>query len=194
MLDQMQVTTIPVFTLPISSVFSYAIGPIDSAQITSLHAHLSNGEECLLLVPVHLPPSILAHPVFKEGYEWGYLESHAEEEKWTVPKLMNELYQNLADLCHKHEPDFYPWTLGFVLGELANVAERDKTLALTGLAHYCFLLPLLTQERPPSWPRYEPYHAGTLHDRAVKAYRVRVRVYREQGKSFAEAQHLALLA
>jgi len=130
--------------------------------------------------------------VFKEGYKWGYLEGDSEEDEWTVPKLVNELYQNLTDLTCKHEPDVSLWTLGFVLGELASVAERDKTLALTGLVHVCFLLPLLTQDRPPSWPRHEPYHAGILHTRVVKAYRGRVRLYRQQGKSFAEAQHLAL--
>lgn len=82
--------------------------------------------------------------------------------------------------------------LGFVLGELTRLAEWDTTLAHTGLAHYCFLLPLFTQEHPASWPRYEPYHVGLWHTRVVKAYRVRVRGYREQGTSFDEAQRLAL--
>ncbi len=77
-------------------------------------------------------------------------------------------------------PDFIPWTLGFLLGELANIAEWDKTLAHTGLAHFCFLLPLFMQERPSDWPRYEPYHPAYLHDRMVKAYRAQVRFYREQ--------------
>src|SRR6266566_1421072 len=178
----------------VSSAFSYAIGPIDPAQITSLHVHLSTGDECSLLVPVQLPSSLLAHPAFKDGSEWGCLEGNPEEEEWTVPKLVNELHQNLADLYGKHEPDFYLWTLGFFLGELASIAEQHRTLALTGLAHYCVLLSLLTQARPSDWPRYDPYHAGFLHHRAVKAYRARVRVYREQGKSFDEAQRLALAA
>jgi hypothetical protein len=176
----------------VSSAFSYAIGPIDPAQLMPMHARLSTGDECVLLVPAHLPPSLLAHPAFKDGYEWGYLEGNPEEEAWTVPKLVNELYQNLEELSGKHEPDFYPWTLGFFLGELANIAEQDWTLALTGLAHYCFLLPLLTQERPANWPRHELYNAYFLHRQVVKAYRARVRVYREQGKSFDEAQRLAL--
>jgi hypothetical protein len=161
-------------------------------QTIPLHAQLSTGEECFLLVPVHLPPSILTHPVFKEGYEWGYLESNPEEEQWTVPEFMNDIYHQLAELRPENESDFYPWTLGFLLGELASVAERNKTLALTGLAHFCFLLPLLTQDRPPSWHSVEPHHAGILHRRAMKAYRARVRVYREQGASFPEAQRLAL--
>ena len=177
----------------VSSVFSYAIGPVDPTQITSLHTQLSTGQECWLFIPIQVPSSLLAHPVFREGYEWGYLESHAEEEEWSVPKLVNELYQNLADLSHyKQDPDFYPWTLGFLLGELVNIAERDKTLALTGLAHFCFLLSLFTQGCPLDWPRYEPYHAAYLHDRIVKAYRARVRAYREQGESFDEPQRSAL--
>jgi hypothetical protein len=105
---------------------------------------------------------------------------------------VNELYQNLSELYGTHEPDLSPWILGFFLGELASIAEQDWTLALTGLAHYGFLLPLITQKRPSDWPRYEPYHAYFLHRRAMKAYRARVRVYREQGKSFDEAQRLAL--
>ena len=43
-----------------------------------------------------------------------------------------------------------------------------------------------------NWPHYEPYHADLLHTRVVKAYRAQVRFYREQGKSYNEAQRLAL--
>ncbi len=201
MLNYAETTSISTI-LPLTSVpcrqpqehpaFSYAIGPINPAQVTPLHAHLSTGDECSLLVPVQLPSSLLAHPAFKDGYEWGYLEGNPEEEEWTFPKLLNEVYAILSELCGDSDPDFYPWTLGFLLGELASIAEQDKTLALTGLAHYCFLLPLLTQKRPSDWPRYEPYHAYFLHRRVVKAYRARVRVYKEQGKSYDEAQRLAL--
>ncbi len=175
-----------------AAVSLYALGPVDPAQITPFHTHLSSGEACSLLVPVELSPSILAHPRFKEGYKWGYLEGNPEDEEWTVPKLVNEIYHNLAEMRYENEPNFYPWTLGVFLGVLASLVEQDKTLALTGLAHVCFLLPLLTRDCPPSWPRYEPYHAGYQHRRVLKAYRARVRFYREQGKSFAEAQRLAL--
>jgi hypothetical protein len=176
----------------VSSVFSYVIGPLDPAHITSVPVHLSTGEEYTLLVPVQWPSSLLTHPAWKDGYEWGYLEGSPQEEKWAVPKLVNEVYSMLSELCNDADPDVYPWTFGFLLGVLASMAERDKILALTGLAHACFLLPLFTQERPADWPRYEPYHASFLHDRVVKAYRARVRVYRQQGKSFDEAQRLAL--
>lgn len=186
-LDPVQVST------PAQLSSSYAIGPLDPAHITTLHAHLSSGDECSLLIPVQVSSSLLTHPVFKEGYEWGYLDSHVEEEAWTVPKLVNDLYANLADLPRfKQDPDFYPWTLGFLLGELANMAEWDRTLALTGLAHVCFLVPFFTQDRPSNWPRYEPYHPAYQHDRVVREYRARVRAHREQGASFAEAQRSAL--
>jgi hypothetical protein len=193
-LDHMQVSTPASLSPTFTAVSSYAIGPIDLAHITSLHAHLSTGDECSLLVPVQLPPSLLTHPACKDGYEWGYLEGNPEEEKWTFPKLVNEVYSILSELCNGSDPDFYPWTLGFLLGELASIAEQDKTLALTGLAHSCFLLPLLTQDRPSDWPRHEPYHAAYLHRDAVKAYRAQVRVYREESKSYDEAQRLALAA
>ena len=191
MLDQMQVTT-PVDALSASQASSYAIGPVDPVQLTALHAHLSTGEEYSLLVPVHLPPSILTHPMFKDGYEWGYTEGAPEEEEWTVPKLVNEVYHILAELCDEDEPDFCPWTLGFLLGELASLAETDRTLALTGLAHYCFLLPFFLLDGTLSWPLYRIFQAGYLHNRVLRTYRARVRVWREQGMSFAQAQRLAL--
>ena len=208
MLDQMQVST-PALSVSVpcsqsqehtvdrtqalssSAVSPYAIGPLDPAQITTLHAHLSTGEECSLLVTIHLPPAILTHPVFKEGYECSYTESDPQEE-WTVPKLVNEIYHILAELYDEDEPDFCPWTLGFLLGELASLAERDKTLALVGLAHYCFLLPFISLD-PPSWPFYRLIRACWRHNDALRTYRARVRIYREKGKSFAEAQRLALV-
>jgi len=103
---------------------------------------------------------------------------------------MNGIYWNLADLCHKKEPDLCPWTLGFLLGELASVAERDRMLALSGLAHCSFLLSFISLD-PPSWPFGGLIQAGGWHGQALKAYRRQVRGYREQGKSFAEAQRLA---
>ena len=194
MLDQMQVTT-PIDALSASPVSSYAIGPVDSMQFTPLQAHLSTGEEYSLLVPVHLPPSILTHPMFKDGYEWGYTESVPEEEEWTVPKLVNEIYHSLAELCYEDKLDLCPWTLGFLLGELASVAETDRTLALTGLAHYCFLLPFFPLDDGQSWLPYRfLLRARSLHNRALRTYRARVRTWREQGMSFSEAQRLALVA
>src|SRR5713226_4704590 len=48
-LDHMQVSTPASLSPAFTAVFSYAIGPIDPAQITSLHAYLSTGDECSLL-------------------------------------------------------------------------------------------------------------------------------------------------
>ncbi len=187
----------------VSSAFSYAIGPIDPAQLTTMHAHLSDGEECTLLMPSRLPSSILNDPAFGDGYEWNYAteEEGGEEEEWTtiVTRLVNHVYTSLTDDrfyrdldTGKVRPDFLLRQVGWLLRVVTRLAETDRTLALVGIAHLCFLLPLLTQERPSDWPRYEPYHARILHDRAVKAYRGRIRGYREQGKSFDEAQRLAL--
>ncbi len=189
-------------TCPIS--LSYAIGPIDAAQIVTKHVHLSDGEEFTQLIPTHLPLSILNDPAFRDGYEWNFAseEERGEEEDWTsiVTRLVNHIYTSLTDTSFYRDfdtgevrPDFLPWQVGWLLRDLTRLAETDRTFAYVGIAHLCFLLPLLTQDRPPSWPGSEPYHAGAQHRRVVKAYRARVRVYREQGKSFAEAQRLALV-
>lgn len=187
-----------------ASPFSYVIGPINPAQIITMHAHLSTGDECSLLLPVHLPRHILDDPAFRDGYEYNYLseeESGKEDEEWmtSVTRLVNHIYSSLTDarlyrdlITGELLPDFLPWQVGWLLRDLTRLAETDRTLAFVGLAHLCFLLPLLTQPRPVNWPRFEPYRADILHDRAVKAYRARVRFYREQGKRYDEAQRLAL--
>jgi hypothetical protein len=182
---------------------SYAIGPIDPAQIITLHLHLSDGDECSLLIPVHLPRLILDDPAFRDGYEWNYLtEEEGEDKEWTgsVMQVVNHIYRSLADPrlyrnidTGEVEPDFLPWETGWLLRDLTRLAEMDRTLAYVGVAHLCFLLALFTQACP-SFLLYRnaSYRADSLHTRAVKAYRARVRTYREQGKSFQEAQRLAL--
>jgi hypothetical protein len=128
--------------------------------------------------------------MFKEGYT----ESDPEEEEWTVPKLVNEVYHLLAELCYEDEPDFCPWTFGFLLGELASLAERDRTLALTGLAHSCFLLSFILLDNVLSLPPYGLIRARLRHNDALRIYRARVRTWREQGVCFSKAQRLALVA
>lgn len=132
------------------------------------------------------------HPIFQEGYEWGYTETDPEEEAYTVPKLLNEIFAMLDELRFIEEPDFGPWTVGFVLGELARLAEQDRLLALTGLAHYCFVLSFLPTGNW-GYPFLHLMWARDFHTTAMKAYRARVRVYRGQGKSCIEAQRLALV-
>jgi hypothetical protein len=203
-------TILPVESVPCSqpqdsaaSTFSYVIGPIDPAQIITMHAQLSTGDECSLFVPAHLPRPILSNPGFRDGYEWNYLseEEGDEEEDWTsiVTRLVNHIYSSLTDTRFYRDfdtgevvSDFLPWQVGWLLRDLTRLAETDRTLAYVGIGHLCFLLPLLTQERPVNWPRYEPFRADILHTRAVKAYRARVHFYREQGKNYDEAQRLAL--
>jgi len=183
-------------SLPSSPTYSYVIGPIDPAQVHTLQARLTTSQDILLLVPSHLPHSLLTDPAFKDGYEWGYTETDPEEEGWTVPKLVNQVYSTLmyersyASPPNDEEPAFYHWTLGFLLGSLAYLVEIDQTLALTGLAHYHFLLALLPVERTPPWPLYILFRARCLHNRTLEAYRARVRIYRGQGRSFPEAQRL----
>jgi len=186
------------------TTLSYVIGPIDAAQIIILHEQLAAGEMCSLLVPVDLPRHIFDHPLFHDGYAYNFLseEESDEQEDWTsiVTRLVNHIYSSLTDdrfSCTfdtaEVSADSLPWHVGWLLRDLTRLAETDHLLAYTGLAHLCFVLPLLTQRRPAAWPRYEPYHAGILHDRAVRAYRARVRGYREQSKSYDEAQRLGVV-
>ncbi len=196
MLDQMQVTT-PVDALSTSPTSPYAIGSIDPAQFTPLQAHLSNGEECSLLVPVHLPASILTDQRFKEGYEWGYLDGELEAE-WSVPHLVNWTFNTLSEelwderaweALGLHLP---AWIVGGVLGDLARLAETERTLALVGIAS---LFPAAVPVAVAGLPVLAPLQRAHFpHTQALRTYRAQVRTYREQGKSFAEAQRLALAA
>jgi hypothetical protein len=173
---------------------SYAIGPLDPARVTSLHARLSTGEDTSLLVPAQLPQILLTDPEFKDGYEWGYTDGiYADPDEWTVPQLVNDLHKEFGVIFREnHDPGTAPWTLGLLLGGLSCLAETDRTLALTGIAHLSFLLSLVDGTQPADWPRYESHELLFQHDQAVKAYRKQVRKYREWGKSFDEAQRLAL--
>ncbi len=187
----------------VSAVSSYVIAPIDPAHLLTMQGHLSTGEEYTLLVPVQVPRSILDDPAFREGHEYNYLseEEGDGEEEWTtmVTRMVNHIHTCLMEACLCRDPetseimrDFLPWQVGWLLRDLTRFAETDRTLASVGMAHLYFLLALLTQGRPPGWPGYTPYHVYNLHNWAVKAYRARVQVYREQGKSYQEAQRLAL--
>lgn len=195
-LNQMQQVTVPPTFPSFALVASYTIGPIDPAHLTACPVQLSTGQDIMLLLPVHLPVSVRSHPAFKEGSEWGYLEAD-DTRSITIPRLLNTLEADLsADLSPEEDeddPQAYPWMMGLLLGELARLAETDRTLALVGLAHLCLLASVLTQRRPADWPRYEPYSADALHRSALKAYRARVRAYRNQGQSFEQAQRSALL-
>lgn len=179
------------------SPYSYAIGPLDSVQLTTLPVQLSSGQACTLLLPLNVPPSLLHDPQFAEGYEAGYLDPETEAE-WSVPQLVNWTYHFIQRDLHFEEAweDFGlhlpAWIVGCVLGDLAGLAETERTLALVGVAHLSFLLPFLTFDSP-FWPPVNLYRAGFPHQVALCAYRARVRSYREQGKSFEEAQRLALV-
>jgi hypothetical protein len=185
----------------VSPASSYAIGPIDPSHLVAMHAHCSNGEECPLLVPKALPLWILTHPEFRDGYEQNYFTEEGEddkERKQTVPHMVNLIYSKLcgegfADLASgKVDPDFGVWEIGYLLRDFTRLVDTDQTLALTGMAHLCFLLSFLPSKQPGRWPPAGLVHARGPHNDTVKAYRARVRIYREQGKSYDEAQHLAL--
>lgn len=183
-------TTIDV---PSSLTSSYAIGPIDPTHLTTLQAYLSNGLDISLLVPAHLLPILLSDAEFKDGYEYGYFGGDAEEE-WTVAQVVNHIYVNLyKELVGVRSPNVYNWVVGLLLGSLADLAERKRTLALVGMAHLCFLLACVPLD---AWlsdnSQRLVQQMDALHHSALRAYRARVRLSREQGMSFSEAQLFAL--
>ena len=174
-------------------VASYAIGPIDPTQLLTLQVCLSNSQKITLLVPAHLPLSVLNDPQFKEGYEWGYLECDGEEE-WTVPQMVNHIYLALhRELWGERSPSRYAWAVGFLLGNLTSLAETERTLALVGIAHLSFLLACIPLDACSCYPCDCMMLMRGPHTEALCAYRAHVRLYREQGLSFQEAQRLALV-
>ncbi len=199
-LDQMQVT-VPIHIHSSVAVPSYAIGPIDPSHLIAMHAPCSSGEECPLLVPKSLPLWILNHPEFRDGYERNFFtEEEGANEKWgkTIPHMVNLIYSKLLgegfeDLTSGEvEPNFGAWEIGWLLRDFARLAKTDRVFARTGIAHLCFLVSFLPAEQPVYWPPAGLVWARWKHDDAVKSYRARIRVYREQGKSYDEAQRLTL--
>jgi hypothetical protein len=186
----------------VSSVSSYRIGPIDPSQLVCMHAHCSGGEACPLLVPKHFPLWILNHPEFRDGYERNYFgeeESEKDDEQWsTVSHMVNLIYSKLLGkgfedlVTGEVDPNFGVWEIGWLLRDFTRFAETDRLLALTGIAHLCFLVSFLPPEQPAFWPSAGLEWTRWMHNDAVKAYRARVRFYREQGKNYDEAQRLAL--
>jgi hypothetical protein len=174
----------------------YAIGPIDPAQLITLRARVWNRKPICLLVPAHMPLALLADPDFKQGCRWGSLayEDKAEAgEVWSVPTVVNFIYWGLErELVGERGPGRYTWVVGFLLGYLAGLAETERLLALVGIAHLCFLLSSLPFEVWSCNPKKCVRQMEHPHRSAIRAYRARVRFYREQGKSFQEAQHLSL--
>ena len=177
---------------------SDAIGPLDPAQLITLRARLSNCQQICLLVPAHLPLplSLLNDVEFKQGCKWGYCAYEDEvfaEEVWSVPKLVNYISLGLCrELLGERDRGRYAWVVGFLLGNLTGLAETERTLALVGMAHLCFLLSYIPLDVWSCNSNACVAHMEKAHQHALRAYRAHVRLYREQGKSFQEAQRLAL--
>lgn len=154
-LDRVQVSTTPA-SPAFSAVSSYVIGPIDPSQLVSVHAHCSNGEQCPLLLPKHFPLWIPNHPEFRDGYEQNFFTEEDEDNaQWgTVPHMVNLIYAKLCGegfgdlVTGEVEPDFGAWEIGWLLRDFTRLAETDRALALTGMAHLCFLVAFLPAELP----------------------------------------------
>jgi hypothetical protein len=185
----------------VSPASSYVISPLDPSHLIAMHVSCSNGEECPLLVPKSLPLWVLTHPEFRDGCERNFFTEEGEDDKqWkqTIPHMVNLIYSKLcgegfADLASGEvDPNFGAWEIGYLLRDFTRLAATNQTLALTGMAHLCFLLSFLPSKQPGYWPPAGLVRARWFHNDTVKAYRERVRVHREQSKSYEEAQRLAL--
>lgn len=195
-------------TLPSRSLLSsYIVGPLDPAHVLTIPFRLASGRRYSLLMPVSLPLSIMRDSAFRDGHQWNAEseeecdEEEEEEQAWTssVPCLLNHLYHSLtnARLYRNLETgeefsDWRAWEAGWLLGDLPRLAERDRTLALVGLAHLRFLLRVLTRESSQNTLSPGPSQVHVLHGQVIQAYRTRVQEYRAQGCSYDEAQRLAL--
>jgi len=102
----------------------------------------------------------LNHPEFRDGYERNSFTEEGEEDKeWsTVSHMVNLIYSKLLgksfeDLVTSEvEPSFGAWEIGWLLRDFTRLAETDRMLALTGIAHLCFLVSFLPPQPPVSWP------------------------------------------
>jgi|SRR5579859_1469277 len=196
MINELFLNLYNMYSLEKGQLARYAIGPIDPAQLITLWARVWNCQQICLLVPAHVPLSVLNDPEFKRGCEWGSLAAEDEAEAgvvWSVPKVLNSIYLWLArELWGERDRGRYAWMVGFLLGYLAGVAETESVLALVGIAHLCFLLACIPLEEWSCNPKARLGQMEKVHRDAIRAYRVHVRLYREHGKSFQEAQRLAL--
>lgn len=77
------------------------------------------------------------------------------------------------------------------MGSLAGLAETDHTLALVGVNHLRALLGCQPCDAGSCYLESGMMRMLLLHQDAIAAYRVRVRSYWWQGKSYDEAQRLA---
>ncbi len=168
---------------------SYALGLIDPFQVGPMLVEADDDLSFKLLVPGALPASMLAHPEFEYGAIDGYGDVR-QEMQGTPAGVANWTWQQLREgFADTALPR--PWVMGFILGALSYLAETDRALALVGIAHLFFLFPLVP---PLSGSRLSRalLDADCAHDKAVRAYRARVRDMKAQGLDFAAASLAAL--
>jgi hypothetical protein len=98
-----------------------------------------------------------------------------------------------TELLSEWSPDTSAWTVGFLLGDLAQLVETERTLALVGIAHLCFLLSCIPHDTSSCDRHRHLAGISAMHNQTIWAYRARVRLYRGEGKGFQDAQRLALV-
>lgn len=182
-------------TLATSRVNSYVLGPLDLSRVTWLDVDPLDAPAFKLpvLVSPDLPALLLRRSRFRDGAIVGYEVTDLGEEiggAGPLPvRVANWLWRAFSwDLLHGSS---YAWTVGYLLGALAFLAETDRELALVGLAHLSFLLSLVPNVPHPLLS-LALHRAGASHNLAVRDYRAKVRTLREQGMDLLQASRLAL--
>lgn len=173
---------------------SYTLGPIDPGQVVSLRIEPADAPSFTLLAlgPADLPASLLADPSFQDaamyGYDTGELNDYLDGWGFAPVRVANWIWNTFHwDMSRKGSRIF---TLGYILGALARLAEAEHTLALVGLAHFSFLLSLVPDPCP--FPAVLG-DAGLFHDQAVRAFRDRVSLLKAAyGLDVWDASRLAL--
>src|SRR5579859_2791813 len=102
-----------------------------------LAGNVERGEYMRINELSDLSPFARRQASFRVGCRWGRLAFEGETGfEWSVPKVVNHIYFALRrELLAGRNRCWYAWVVGFVLGNLAVLAETENVLAEVGFAH-----------------------------------------------------------
>lgn len=171
---------------------SYAVGPLDPGLLTTYERCTDNGYPYVASVPTAFPASLVNHPEFWSGVEWGY--ALFDEQVPTSPMaLLNWMYLTVQEnlLSDESAVDLYVYVAAFHVGWLAGLAKYDMLLAHVGLAHLCFLLTFIPSNKPARWCFSINEDAAFEQKLVLTAYRARLRALAAEGVALREAYQQA---
>lgn len=166
---------------------SYTLGSLGESSLTAYGMRSDRGEEFSLLVPAQLPFSLMRATAFQDGAAFGY--GYGDEMGTTPIQVVNAVHRDFCgELC---QGGTYAWIVGYLLGCLTMLAENDRRLALVGMAHLCFLVASVPDCAHVAFSQALS-DVEMVHNALVRVFRGRVRVFREQGVDWLQAQFQAL--